>query len=128
LLDGLAIMLLRGFPLGAPEGLRHFDESVLFGLGHQSCEGEQLAALFLREVGEKRSIRFDRLQYSYARAQVVFRNVHPGIIAKAPVTGRCCCGKGARAGWSSNSRSRHDPENGLRRIRTSARRLRRRIG
>ena len=38
LLDGLAVVLLRGFPLGAPEGLRHLDEIVALGLGDEPGE------------------------------------------------------------------------------------------
>ena len=71
LLDGLAVLLLRGFAFGAPEGLRHLHEIVALGLGDEAGESQQLAALFLRESGEVRAIRFDGAQYPQAGPQVV---------------------------------------------------------
>jgi hypothetical protein len=65
-------MLLRGFPLGASEGLRHSDEVVTFGLCDEPGKREQLATSLLGQAGEVRAIRFDCSQHSYARTQVVF--------------------------------------------------------
>jgi len=64
-------MLLRGFAFGASKGLRHSDEIVSLGFCNETGEGQQLTTLFLREAREVRTIRFDRPQHSYARAQVV---------------------------------------------------------
>ena len=61
LLDGLAVVLLRGFAFGASKGLRHFDEIVTLGFCDEPGECQQFATLFLREAREVRAIRFDRL-------------------------------------------------------------------
>ncbi|MEJ0086755.1 MAG: hypothetical protein WDO72_13795 [Pseudomonadota bacterium] len=44
---------------------------MALGFCDEAGEGKQLAALFLREPREVRAIRFDRAQYSNARAQIV---------------------------------------------------------
>ena len=80
LLDGLAVMLLRGFAFGAAKGLRHPDEIVALGFCDEAGEGQQLAALLLREAREVRAIRFDRSQHPHASAQVVIGNVHARIV------------------------------------------------
>ena len=80
LLDGLAVMLLRGFAFGAAEGLRHLDEIVALGLCDETGEREQLTPLLLREAREVRAIGFDRSQHPDASAQIVIGNVHAGIV------------------------------------------------
>jgi hypothetical protein len=71
LLDGLAIMFLRGFALRASKRLRHPDEVVALGFRDQPGQSKQLATLFLREARQVRAIRLDRSQDAHARPQVV---------------------------------------------------------
>jgi hypothetical protein len=71
LFDRLAILLLRGFPLGAAKGFCHLDEIVAFGLRDEPGEREQFATLILREAREVRAIRFDRAKHPDARLQIV---------------------------------------------------------
>ena len=76
LLDRLAILFLRGFPLGAPKSLRHPHEIVALGLCDEPGERQQLAPLLLGEAREVRAIRLDGPQNPHAGAQLVIGNIH----------------------------------------------------
>ena len=53
---------------------------MAFGFRHEPGQGQQIAALFLREAGEVRAIRFDGSQYVQAGAEVIIGNVHARIV------------------------------------------------
>ncbi len=59
LLDDLAIVLLLGCTLGAPEGLRHPHQIVAFGLGDEAGECQQFATLLLSQSRQMRAIGLD---------------------------------------------------------------------
>jgi hypothetical protein len=77
--DEPLVVGLRGLALGAPEGFRQPHEIAALGVGDETREREQLAALLARHACEHAAVRLDRAQQTDASGDVVVRNGAAGF-------------------------------------------------